>query len=248
MSETQTDQNCLPSHIPFFAAFSPLAAEELTRWIEERALTAGETIFHQGEQGQELFIIKCGSVKIFLPGEDNREEAVVAILQEGEFFGELSLLDGQPRSASAVTLSETVVLSLQREPFYRALQADFQAAAHVIAVLCQRLRATDVCLAEAAFRDVRERLANYLWEAAEKESEPTEEGLRLKAPLSDAELAQRVGATTERVQAELRVLQRDLIIRWQGATLIVLKPNDLRDMAKGRSAAAVITVPEWLLG
>jgi len=248
MNESPSEWNTLLGQIPLFAAFSQEAASELARRIEERRLEAGQTIFTQGEVGQELLIIRRGSVKIFLPGADNREEAVMAILRDGEFFGELSLLDGQPRSASAVTLQETVLLSLQREAFYEALQTDYRAVSHVISVLCQRLRTTDVRLAEAAFHDVRERLAKYLWHMAERESEPTKDGLRLKAPLSDAELAQRVGATTERVQAELRRLQQDLILTCHGAELTILKPHDLRDMAYGSSAASSITVPDWLLG
>lgn len=240
--------NTLLSQIPLFTAFSSQVASDMAGRMTERTLSAGENIFHQGEVGQELLIIRRGSVKIFLPDSDNPEEAVLAILNDGEFFGELSLLDGQPRSASAVTLRETTLLSLSRDAFYRALHTDYQAVAHVISVLCRRLRATDTRLAESAFRDVRERVAKYLWHLTEHDSETTSAGLRLKTPVSEAELARGVGATAERVRAELNRLSRDLIIAWQGDELTILKPHDLRDMAHGGSATAAITVPDWLLG
>ncbi len=242
------EADALLSQIPLFAAFSPQLAAKLAASMTERSLPAGATIFRQGEMGQELLIVRCGSVQIFLPDADNPEEAVLAILNDGEFFGELSLLDGQPRSASAVTLRETTLLSLQRETFYRALQTDHSAVAHIISVLCQRLRATDTRLAEAAFRDARERLAKYLWHLAEHEAESTPNGLRLKTPVSEAEMARSVGATTDRIRAELRHLHQDLVISWQNGELTILKPHDLRDMAHGSSASAAITVPDWLLG
>jgi len=248
MNEAEAELHYLLYRIPLFGAFSEEVATDLASHITERKVASGQVIFCEGDVGKELLIVRHGSVKIFLPGADDREEAVLAVLGDGEFFGELSLLDGHTRSASAVALDETILLCLQHEAFYSALQSDFQAVRHVIAVLCRRLRKTDVRLADAAFRDVRERLANCLWQLAERDSEQASEGLRLRRPISDADLAEEVGATTHRVQAELIRLQRDLVIKRHGAELTILKPNDLRDMANGASAAAVITVPEWLLG
>jgi CRP/FNR family transcriptional regulator, cyclic AMP receptor protein len=247
-NEAQAELDYLLYRIPLFTAFSKAVASELASRITERKVEAGESIFREGDVGKELLIVRRGVVRIFLPGGDGRDEAVLALLHDGEFFGELSLLDGETRSASAVAVVETILLCLQHDDFYTALQSDCAAVKHVIAVLCHRLRATDVRLACAAFRDVRERLAHRLWQMAERESCRTEDGLRLTAPVSDADLAQQVGATTSRVQAELIRLQRDLVIRRYGTELTVLKPHDLRDMALGASSSAAITVPEWLLG
>ena len=248
MNEAQDELNYLLSRIPLFAAFSNEVAYDLAERITERKVEEGQAVFYEGDEGKELLIVRRGSVKIFLPGADNREEAVLAILRDGEFFGELSLLDGQTRSASAVALRETILLCLRREAFYAALESDFHAVKHVISVLCQRLRSTDIRLADAAFRDVRERVAHCLWRMSEQESRPTEDGLRLTGEVSDADLAQRVGATTERVQVELMRLTRDLVISRSGTVLTVHKPHDLRDMALGATAAAAFTVPVWVLG
>ena len=248
MSEAQEELNYLLSRIPLLAAFSKEVAFDIAERITERKLEAGQEIFREGGEGKELLIVRRGRVKIFVPGDDNRQVAVLAILRDGEFFGELSLLDGQLRSASAVAECETVLLCLRREAFYAALESDIHAVKHVISVLCQRLRSTGVRVADAAFRDVRERVANCLWQLSRQDSKQTEEGLRLNLEMSDAELAERVGATIDRVQAELMRLQRDLVVKRSGTALTVLKPHDLRDMALGASAPAAITVPEWLLG
>lgn len=246
--EAQAELDYLLYRIPLFAAFSKDVAWELAGRVTERKVNAGELIFSEGEVGKELLIVRRGGVKIFLAGSGDREEAVLALLGDGEFFGELSLLDGETRSASAVATVETILLCVQHEAFYTALQSDFQAVRHVIAVLCHRLRDTDVRLAASAFRDVRERLAHRLWQMAERESQQTDEGLRLTIPISDADLAKQIGATTGRIQSELTRLQRDLVIKRYGTELTILKPHDLRDMAIGASSVAAITVPEWLLG
>jgi CRP-like cAMP-binding protein len=246
--DAQAELDYLLYRIPLFAAFSKNVAHDLASRITERKVAAGQAIFSEGDLGKELLIVRRGSVKIFLAGGDGRQEAVLAVLGNGEFFGELSLLDGETRSASAVAEVETILLCLDHESFYAALGADFEAVRHVIAVLCHRLRETDVRLASAAFRDVRERLAHRLWQMAERESEETADGLKLTAEISDSDLAGQIGATTGRIHDELLRLQRDLVIKRFGSELTVLKPNDLRDMALGATSAAVITVPEWLLG
>jgi len=247
-SEAIQELDYLLHRVPLLQAFSSSTAEELATRISERKAPAGTMIFEEGATGSELYIVRRGRVKIFVSAGAQRDEAVLAVLGEGEFFGELSLLDGSPRSASAVAIDDTILLCLHHDDFYAALQKDFHAARHVITVLCRRLRDTDVRLASAAVRDVRERLADCLWNLALHSSQPTKEGLLLNGEISDGELARQVGATTGRIQMELSRLTRDFVIKRVGAELTVLKPNDLRDMARSASSVAAITVPEWLLG
>lgn len=247
-NEAQAELDYLLQRIPLLAAFSRDVACVLASRVSERKVQAGETIFREGDVGTELWIVRRGAVRIFVSGAENREEAVLAVLTDGEFFGELSLLDGGTRSASAVAEVETILLCLEQDVFYEALQNDCQAIRHVIQVLCCRLRDTDVRLVAAAFRDVRERLANCLWTKAERDSLRTSEGLRICGEITDADLAEEVGATTGRIRSELARLQRDLVINRRGSELTVLKPHDLRDMAVGASEPAAITVPDWLLG
>lgn len=249
MSEPEWDRAALLRRIPLFAALPEAAVSELERRITERRHGSDTQLFAQGDPGSELLIIGEGGVKIFQPGAGGGAEVVVALLRAGEFFGEMSLFDAQPRGASAVTQGETVLLSLQREDFLQALQRTPDAVLHVLSVLSRRLRETGVRLAESAAFDVRERLAKRLSDLAEQDADETPAGRRIRRALSDSDLAHLAGATVERVRREMDRLRRELIVAVDGASITVLKPGDLRDMASGGGGGAgSITLPDWLLG
>jgi len=249
MSEPEWDRAALLRQIRLFAALPEAATTELERRVTERRYKADQLLFAQGDPGSELLIIQEGGVKIFQPGAGGGAEVVLALLGKGDFFGELSLLEGRPRGASALTLSDTVLLSLQREDFLQVLQQTPDAVLHVLRVLSQRLRETGARLAEAAAFDVRERLAKRLSELAEQDGEETPDGRRIRRPVADSELAHLAGATVERVRAEMDRLRRELIVAVEGTSITVLKPGDLQDMtAGGGGGAGAITLPDWLLG
>ena len=170
------------------------------------------------------------------------------MLREGDFFGELAILDGQPRTASAVAVTDTVLLPITRDDFCRLLAREPRAALHVIAVLSQRLRDLDERLGEIVFLDVPERLAKQLCELAECGCEETSEGRRISQPVSDADLAHMIGTSVERVREEMRRLQREFIVTVDDGTITISKPHDLRELALGhRSRTDPIAVPDWLL-
>ena len=100
--------------IPFFAGLDPEALDRLAGTMRSRRFRRGEVIFHLGDPGDALFVIVTGDVKISLPSETG-EEAILATLGPGEVFGELALLDGAPRSASATALSATEIVELPRD-------------------------------------------------------------------------------------------------------------------------------------
>lgn len=102
--------------MPFFAGLDAAALDRVASGTRIRRFRRGEVVFHVGDPGDALFLISSGSVKITLPSETG-EEAILATLQPGEVFGELSLLDGAPRSATAVALEPTETIVLQRDRF-----------------------------------------------------------------------------------------------------------------------------------
>jgi CRP-like cAMP-binding protein len=248
MADPDIDCRDLIRRIPFFAAVTEAEAARLSRRCPERRVAAEQIIFHRGDPGHEMLIIRSGCVKLFLPSEDGSEQITIAMLRDGDFFGELALLDGQPRTASAMAVTDTVLLPIARNEFCRLLEREPRAALHVIAVLSQRLRDLDARLGEIVFLDVPERLAKQLCELAECGCEETAEGRRIERSLSDADLAHMIGTSTERVREELRRLQREFIITVDDGTITISKPHDLRDLALGRrSRTDPIAVPDWLL-
>src|SRR5918999_1149809 len=106
-----------------FANVEPDALRVVARSLRRRRFRRGEVIFHQGDPGDSLHVVATGAVKIVLPSAEG-EEAIIATLRPGDFFGELSLLDGAPRWATAATLEVTETLVLPRDAFQELLDRD----------------------------------------------------------------------------------------------------------------------------
>src|SRR5688572_14726737 len=132
------DQDLL-RNIPLFAGLAEADRAELAGMMESRPLGANQPVFWIGEKGDELFIVQHGKVRLSYPDE-NGVEVTVAVLGPGAFFGEISLLDGGPRTATARTESDAGLLVLSRQSFYKFLEKHPSAALHVIGVLGQRQR------------------------------------------------------------------------------------------------------------
>src|SRR2546425_11267497 len=107
-----------------FAKVGDEALAACARSLLLRRFRRGETIFHQGDPGDSLFIIQSGSVKIVLPSPEGEEGAIIATMTRGDFFGELALLDGAPHSATAVAHEPAEVLVMRREHFGRLIDTD----------------------------------------------------------------------------------------------------------------------------
>ena len=129
-------------HIPLFAPLSGEQRGELSGLLKLRRFTPGEHIVWVGEPGREFFVIQQGRVAITLPDENGRE-LVLATLSAGQFFGEISLLDGGPRTATARSETEAALLELGREDFLQFVRKHPSAAIHMMTVLGQRQRETN---------------------------------------------------------------------------------------------------------
>jgi CRP-like cAMP-binding protein len=153
---------------------------------------------------------------------------VLALLGPGDFFGELALLDGQPRSADAVAVEETRLLLLQREGFLRVLEARPGLAIQVLRVLSERVRRDTQLLEDAVFLDVPGRLAGVLLRLAEASGESPVAERVVPVRLSQTALASMVGATRESVNTWLRAFEEGGLIRRAGRQIVLLRPEELR--------------------
>ncbi|HEX4336850.1 MAG TPA: DUF1003 domain-containing protein [Polyangiaceae bacterium] len=129
--------------------------------LGERSARAGEMIFHQGDAATTMFIIAEGHVNIHLPGEHSRRISLKDITR-GEYFGELSLFDDMPRSASAVATTDVVLLELSAATLSSYLETRPGAAMAILRVMTQRLRATNTLLSERAAKNVVEEMDKAL--------------------------------------------------------------------------------------
>jgi CRP/FNR family transcriptional regulator/CRP/FNR family cyclic AMP-dependent transcriptional regulator len=181
--------------------FNSLSEEEistLTAVVRKRTFRQGEVIFHRDDPGQVLYVIKEGKVKICLVSPDGQEIALV-VFGKGEYFGELALLDDQPRSADAIALERVECLALQRSDFLSAIMKYPKIAIHVIEVLCERLRKTDQQVEDLIFLDVYGRVAKKLLELADSHGVKVANGIQIDMRLTQQELASMVGASRESI-------------------------------------------------
>jgi CRP/FNR family cyclic AMP-dependent transcriptional regulator len=212
------------------AIFSGLDAEglrELADAARRRTFRPGEIIFHRDDPGQVLYVIRAGKVKIYITSPDGQEVAL-AVFGPGEYFGELALLDGQPRSASAVAIEPVEAYALQRADFINAVNRHPRIAVQVMNVLSRRLRQTDAMIEDLLFLDVHGRVAKKLLELAELHGVRTPEGIRIELRLTQGELAAMVGASRESVNKVMGYFTDKRFITTDRYRITITRLADLR--------------------
>jgi len=227
MTGTSSEQHALTS-MPFFAGLDSAALDVVASGTRIRRFRRGEVVFHVGDPGDALFLISSGSVKITLPSETG-EEAILATLQPGEVFGELSLLDGAPRSATAVALELTETVVLQRDRFLQLLATEPTIREAVLANMAAEVRRLTIHVEELHFLDVTGRLAKCLVRLAEEGRRDGDGGIRLRTPLNQSELAAMVGCTRQSANRVIGQFTDDGLIRVDRESIVVL---DLRGLER----------------
>jgi CRP-like cAMP-binding protein len=211
--------------VPLFAELTPTELATLSGSLRRRRFTRGKVIFVRGDPGDGLYVLESGRVKIVLTSPDGKE-IVLAILGPTDFFGDLALLDGEPRSADAVATEAGELLLLQRHDFLRFLEAHPPIAVQLLAILSRRLRRNTQIIQDAAFLDVSGRLARTLLDlAAGSTGQPP---LVISTRLTQTDLAGMIGATRESVNKWLREYERQGLLRFERGTITLLRPDALR--------------------
>ena len=194
-------------------AFSQVAL--LRKFPRERVVIMAE------DEGDTLFVIHSGQVKVSIVSEDGRE-VILSILVEGDFFGEMSLLDGNPRSANVTTMQDTELLMIRRADFLHLIQKSPQIAIKLLAVLAGRLRKTDRKIEGLALSDVTGRITQTLLQLAEEQGKPTGDGILIPNRPTHQELANMSGTTRETVSRILKRLENQGYICHKGKDLLVV--------------------------
>jgi CRP-like cAMP-binding protein len=210
------------ARIPFFAGLETPALERVAAGTRTRRFRRGEIIFHAGDPGDALFIIVSGEVKIALPSEEG-DEAILATLAPGDVFGELALLDGAPRSATASALVATEAVILPRDRFRELVATEPAVRDTLLAALAGELRRLTTHVEELHFLDMTGRLAARLVRLARETGPPAPNGsIRLRSSLTQAELASMVGCTRQSVNKLLGQFADDGLVRVDRDGILVL--------------------------
>ena len=215
------------SKVPLFAGLDLVEREGLARGMRKRSYKRGDVLFHRDDQGSLLYCIATGRVRIYLPTGAG-EEVTLDILKSGEFFGELAVFDELPRSASAMAVEDVTVLTLDRVHVLTSLSEYPQAAGRILAELSRRLRHATEMIEDIITLDVPGRICKRLLELADEHGSGTAQGIRINIKFTQQELASMIGATRESTNKVLRNFQTRGLIRMDGQTLTVLRPDLLR--------------------
>ena len=187
------------------------ALAAIARHLRRRRFRRGETIVHQGDPGDSLHIVSSGAGKIVLPSLEG-EDALIATVRSGDVFGELALLDGAPRSATAIALEATETSTLPRQAFLNMLDQDKALRESLLAGLAQEIRRVTTHVEELHFLDLAGRLASRLARLA-RDAEPEATEVRLDWPYTQSDLASMIGGTRQSVNKLLSGLaERELVI------------------------------------
>jgi CRP-like cAMP-binding protein len=194
--------------------FSPLSSQEqasLAALLRKRSISEGDFLFHKGDEGTALYIIYRGLIKIAVPTKRG-DEVTLAMLTDGDFFGEMALLDDMPRSADAMAMEDTQLFVLSRADFLTFLFQNEHAVRTIIQALSLRLRKTDDMVAEVCFLNVSARLARRLVDLAESRHQVEKGDDQYNLHLTQRQLASLIGVSRETVNKELKILREKGIV------------------------------------
>lgn len=200
------------SRCALFRRVDPDSLGAVAESLRIRRFRREQAIFYQGDPGDSLFIIESGAVKIVLASPEDEEQAIIATLGPGEFFGELALLDGAPHSATAVALEPTEALVLRRDAFLELIDRQPGLRRALLEALAAELRRLTGHVEELHFLDLPGRLAMRLVRMAREASPGSTTDVRMDWPYTQAELAAMIGGTRQSVNRLLADLtNRDLV-------------------------------------
>jgi CRP/FNR family transcriptional regulator, cyclic AMP receptor protein len=196
-----------------------------------RHFKAGETIFLMGETGDSLLAVLDGQVRISVPSTGGRE-LLLAILHPGEFFGEMAVLDGKPRTADAHAITDCDLAVLSRTDVLAFLHSQPEALISLVDVLCDRLRQTDRHIAEVALLNLPVRLAKVLLRIAKLDETPRLEWRNITINKPQRELASMIGGARESVNKCLRQWQQAGLVRVEDSSITITNPIALAEIAE----------------
>ncbi|MCZ6635903.1 MAG: Crp/Fnr family transcriptional regulator [bacterium] len=215
--------------VPLFANLADGELDALAQVTLLRTFSKNAMIIWAEDEGDSFFAIQSGEVKVSATGKDGRE-IILSTLGPGEFFGDMSLLDGEPRSANVTALEETEALVMRRSDFHRALRQYPSIGVHMMVTLASRLRHADYQTATLALLGITDRISSVLLSIAEEEGVETDEGIVIRKRPTHQMIANLTGTARETVTRVMSRLSHEGYIRSRGRELVILKQDDILEV------------------
>lgn len=215
----------------FFAALDEDALRDLTETAQTKIIKARQALCRQGDEGDSLYIILSGRLKVFTTSSAGKE-TVLTFMGPGDVLGEIAVLDGGMRTATATAIEEVRVLLVRQNVLFDFLERHPAVARNIIRVLCQRLRQTSTIVEEMTTLQAAPRLARALLRLAEQHGKPDEDGILINIKLSQSNLGAHAGLMRENVNRQLKVWEVDGILINQGGMIRLRNVEALREIAE----------------
>jgi CRP/FNR family cyclic AMP-dependent transcriptional regulator len=206
---------------PLFSGLDSSAAEALRTSMNLVKLRKGQSLFKEGDDGDHLFVVSSGKVKLGTKSADGRENLLM-ILGPGDMFGELSLFDSGPRTATATAVTDSKLLALGQDKVIPWVKEHPEVSLQLLARLASRLRRTNEVVSDLVFSDVPGRVAKALIDLGVKFGDKRTEGLFVNHDLTQEELAQLVGASRETVNKALADFAQRGWLRLEARSVMIL--------------------------
>ena len=210
-----------------FQAMKPEELDGILRLATERRYRKGQTIFQQGDPGSSMMAVLSGRVRIGAISLDGKE-ITLNMIDAGEVFGEIALLDGKARSADAIAIEATHLLTIERRHFVPYLEGDLGLALRLLSVLCERLRQTSETLGDLVMFDLPARLGRTLMKLAGDYGRPSGSGIRIGIKLSQSDLSRLVASSRESVNKQMRAWEDEGLVVKEGGLLVIPRPEVLK--------------------
>lgn len=216
ISASHTISTAVLRAVPLLASLPDEQMRVLTAVVNRRSVPRGATVMAAGDPTDSLYIVIAGRLKVMMSDADGKE-VILSILAEGEFFGEMGLIDDNPRSASVVSLEPCELLAISKRDFKRCLEENFEMAMAVMRGLVRRLRDADRKIGSLALLDVYGRVARLLIDMSE-----TVDGQRIVTrKIAKQDIAKMIGASREMVSRVMKDLQLGGFIELRGAKILL---------------------------
>ncbi len=206
--------------VPLFSGLSDPSLEHLLQATNRKAYPKDSILVEENDPGETLFMILEGRVKVTNIGPDGKE-VILSVLGPGEFFGEMSILDEEPRSANVVTMEKTEMMLLRRKEFLSLLENNKEILSKLLSTLSGRLRHANAQIKSLALLDVLGRIARLLLDSAHKEGRKLIDGSVVFRRPTHQEIASMVGTSRETVSRMIGDLSRDGYIKISGKDIII---------------------------
>ena len=219
------DKHAILRAHPLFGQLGADALNRLASYAHTKSFSAGATIFEKGDPGTSLFAVCSGTVKISNQSTGGKD-AVFNLISAGGIFGEIALLDGQPRTADALALINCELMVIDRRDFVPLVSQNPEIALKLIEILCQRIRRTSEQVEDVTFLDLPGRLAKtLLWLSGESGSSQAR-----KVSITQREIGQIIGMSRESTNKQLREWEENKWLRLERGGVVVLDRRPLMEI------------------